>query len=85
MLPYFDEIFGNASSNHVYGKQAKQAVDNARENVAKIINAKAKEIVFTSGATEAINLGIKGFEACGHTYASKSFVKPRTLGKFHGR
>ena len=61
MLPYFDEIFGNASSNHVFGKQAKQAVDNAREHVAKIINAKAKEIVFTSGATEAINLGIKGY------------------------
>jgi len=61
MLPYFDEIFGNASSNHLFGKQAKQAVDNAREHVAKIINAKAKEIVFTSGATEAINLGIKGY------------------------
>lgn len=61
MLPYFDEIFGNASSNHVFGKQAKQAVDNAREHVAKIINANAKEIVFTSGATEAINLGIKGY------------------------
>lgn len=61
MLPYFDEIFGNASSNHLFGKQAKQAVDNAREHVAKIINANAKEIVFTSGATEAINLGIKGF------------------------
>ena len=61
MLPYFDEIFGNASSNHLYGKQAKKAIDNARENVAKIINAKAKEIVFTSGASEAINLGIKGY------------------------
>lgn len=61
MLPYFDKIFGNASSNHVFGKQAKQAVDNAREHVAKIINSKAKEIVFTSGATEAINLGIKGY------------------------
>ena len=61
MLPYFDEIFGNASSNHLYGKQVKKAIDNARENVAKIINAKAKEIIFNSGATEAINLGIKGY------------------------
>jgi len=61
MLPYFDEIFGNASSNHIYGKKAKQVIDVAREHVAKIINANSKEIVFTSGATEAINLGIKGY------------------------
>lgn len=61
MLPYFDEIFGNASSNHIYGKQAKKAIDNAREHVAKLINANTKEIVFTSGSTEAINLGVKGY------------------------
>lgn len=61
MLPYFDEIFGNASSDHIYGKQAKKAIDSAREHVAKLINANTKEIVFTSGATEAINLGIKGY------------------------
>jgi cysteine desulfurase len=61
MLPYFDEIFGNASSNHIYGKQAKAAVEKARKQVASIINADADEIIFTSGATEAINLGIKGY------------------------
>jgi cysteine desulfurase len=61
MLPYFDEIFGNASSNHIYGKQAKEAVGKARKQVASIINADADEIIFTSGATEAINLGIKGY------------------------
>ncbi len=61
MLPYFTEIYGNASSNHSYGAKAKQAIDTAREFVADIINANSKEIVFTSGATEAINLGIKGY------------------------
>ena len=61
MLPYFDEIFGNASSNHIYGKQAKEAVEKARKQVASIINADADEIIFTSGATEAINLAIKGY------------------------
>lgn len=61
MLPYFDEIFGNASSNHIYGKQAKQAIEKARIQVSELINAEPEEIIFTSGATEAINLGIKGF------------------------
>ncbi len=61
MLPYFSEIFGNASSNHIYGKQAKNAIEVAREQVARLINADNKEIIFTSGATESINLAIKGF------------------------
>ena len=61
MLPYFNEIFGNASSNHIYGKQAKEAIEKSREKVARIINAETNEIIFTSGATEAINLGIKGY------------------------
>ena len=61
MQPYFSEIFGNASSNHIYGKQAKNAIEVAREQVAKLINANNKEIIFTSGATESINLAIKGF------------------------
>lgn len=61
MQPYFSEIFGNASSNHIYGKQAKNAIEVAREQVAKLINADNKEIIFTSGATESINLAIKGF------------------------
>jgi cysteine desulfurase len=61
MLPYFSEIFGNASSNHIYGKDSKKAVDAARAQVASLLNAADSEIFFTSGATEAINCAIKGF------------------------
>ena len=61
MLPYFSEKFGNAaSSTHLLGAQAKDAVENAREQIAKTINCETQEIIFTSGSTEAINLAIKG-------------------------
>jgi cysteine desulfurase len=61
MLPYFTEIFGNASSNHIYGKRAKSAIEIARKDVADLINAEQREIYFTSGATEAINWALKGY------------------------
>tara|TARA_R110002110_G_scaffold2756_1_gene13314 strand:+ start:62998 stop:64182 length:1185 start_codon:yes stop_codon:yes gene_type:complete len=61
MLPWFSETFGNAhSAQHAWGRQAADAVDVAREQVAALIGATAREIVFTSGATESNNLAIKG-------------------------
>lgn len=69
MIPYLTEQFGNpASRSHAFGWDAEKAVENAREEVAKLVNADPKEIVWTSGATEAINLALKG---AAHFYKAK--------------
>ena len=60
MLPVFTEHFGNASSIHWFGQEAKAMIDNARQQVAKLINAETSEIVFLSGGTEADNFAIRG-------------------------
>ena len=66
MRPYFGERFGNASSIHSHGQQTRAAVERARESVAALIGARASEIVFTSGGTEADNLAVFGTWRNGH-------------------
>jgi len=60
MIPYFSENFGNPhSNNHEFGRKVNEDIENARLDIAKLINAKKEEIIFTSGATESNNLAIK--------------------------
>ncbi|PWB57959.1 MAG: IscS subfamily cysteine desulfurase, partial [Nitrosomonadales bacterium] len=69
MIPYLTEKFGNpASRSHAFGWEADEAVENARKQVAALVNADPKEIVWTSGATESNNLAIKG---AAHFYSGK--------------
>src|SRR5512139_2094910 len=64
MMPYLTDRFGNAASHsHAYGWEAEEAVEAARKQVARLLNVNAREIVFTSGATESNNLAIKGVAA----------------------
>jgi len=73
MLPYFTEIYGNAASRtHLLGWDAKEGVDNARTQIADLIQVNPKEIIFTSGATESVNLALKGL-----------FEEGKRLGKNH--
>lgn len=71
MLPWLESRFGNASSRHEYGRQARQAIDEARQRVAAAVNAHPTEVIFTSGGSEANNLFIKGAAAC---------LKPGVIG-----
>lgn len=81
MLPFFTEVFGNpASKNHTYGNDAFKAVEDSRETLAKAIKARSQEIVFTSGATESINLAIKG-TALANRSRGKHFITVATEHK----
>lgn len=73
MLPWFSTHFGNASSDHTFGWHAAEAVELAREQIAKLINASPNDIFFTSGATEAVNMALSGLtEAGDHLITSKT-------------
>src|SRR5947207_11251419 len=65
MRPYFGERFGNASSIHHHGQETRAAVERARESVAALLGCRSSEVVFTSGGTEADNLGIFGSVGAG--------------------
>jgi cysteine desulfurase len=71
MLPFLTEDFGNPSSAHAFGRRARAALDDAHEQVAKGIGAEAREIVFTSGGTEALNLGLKGAAWAGKAHGHR--------------
>jgi cysteine desulfurase len=74
MLPYFDQIFGNPSSVHGFGREAREGVDRARERVASVLGVSPDEVVFTSGGTESDNLALKGIahaRRSGHLITSR--------------
>ncbi len=60
MIPYFTEVYGNASSAHSYGRSAEHAIESARETIAAVLKCKPKEIIFTSGGSESDNLAVRG-------------------------
>src|ERR1044071_2095966 len=70
MLPFLNEKFGNASSIHFFGQEARAAIDKARHQVAALIKARPNEIIFTSGGTEADNLGIRGLVEANKKYGN---------------
>jgi len=74
MLPYFSDVYGNPSSVHGFGRDARAAVDAARDRVAAFLRVRPDELVFTSGGTESDNFGVKGLALArgrGHVITSK--------------
>src|SRR6185295_9239664 len=71
MLPFLTEAYGNASSVHSFGRKARAALDEAHERIATRIGAEAREIVITSGGTEALNLGLKGAAWAGKAHGHR--------------
>jgi cysteine desulfurase len=80
-LPFLTTHFGNASSTHSAGKTASEAVGKARLQVAQLLNAEPNEITFTSGATESINLALRGL-AEANQGAKNSIIYVHNFGKF---
>ena len=76
MIPYFTEVFGNANSQHEYGRQAVKALDQARDGIAKIINCKPSELYFTSGGTESDNWALKGIARAYKDKGNKIIISP---------
>ena len=74
MLPYFDDIYGNPSSLHSVGQRAKEALEGARERIARVLNCDPKEIIFTSGGTEADNMAIRSAAALGAKKGKKHII-----------
>ena len=76
MLPFLTEQFGNPSSAHAFGRRARAALDDAHERVARRLNAEPRELIFTSGGTEANNLAIKGAAWAGKSRGHRIVTSP---------
>ena len=77
MLPYLDRYYGNPSSVHAAGREARAAIDDSRDKLAKLLGAKSHELIFTSGGTESCNLAVLGLARCptsrgGHVISNKA-------------